>query len=99
MNPGAPTPQKSSIVYDILAYLVDHPDAQDTIEGIVEWWLLEQRIKQATTQVNTALAQLTAEELVIPREGHTGQVLYRANRKKMQEIRRLLRQEGKKIKG
>ena len=28
----------------ILAYLSDNPDAGDTFEGIVEWWLLNQRI-------------------------------------------------------
>ena len=48
----------------------------------MEWWLLEQRINTATTEVKTALEQLVAEELVIPREGHTGQVSYRVNRGK-----------------
>ena len=92
MNPGAPTPQKSSIVYDILAYLVDHPDAQDTIEGIVEWWLLEQRIKRAMSQVKAALAQLVSEGLVIARTDRTGRMYYRVNRRKLRHIRQLLRE-------
>jgi len=29
---------------EILAYLADHPDAQDTLAGIFEWWLLERKI-------------------------------------------------------
>lgn len=62
------------------------------MEGIVEWWLLEQRIKRATTQVKTALAQLVAEGLVIAREGTAGRVYYRVNRQKLCEIRRLLRE-------
>jgi hypothetical protein len=50
------------------------------VEGIVEWWLLEQRIKRATTQVKTALAQLTVEGVVTAREGTGGRVYYRVNR-------------------
>ena len=76
MNPGAPTPRRSPIFYEILAYFADHPQAQDTVEGIVEWWLLEQRIKRATTQVKAVLAQLVAEGLVIPRDGTAGRVYY-----------------------
>ena len=93
MNPGAPTPRRLPIFYEILAYFADHPRAQDTIEGIVEWWLLEQRIKQATTQVKATLEQLVAEGLVIAREGAAGRVYYRVNRQKAREIRRLLREE------
>ena len=92
MNRGAPTPPRAPIFYEILAYFADHPQAQDTVEGIVEWWLLEQRIKRATTQVKAALTQLVAEGLVIPREGTAGRVSYRLNRQKLRNIRRLLRE-------
>lgn len=90
MKPGAPTPHRSPLCYEILGYLADHPQAQDTVEGIVQWWLLEQRIKQATTQVTATLAQLVAEGLVIARTGKTGRVYYRVNRQKLHNIRRLL---------
>jgi hypothetical protein len=80
---GEPTPRRTPIFYEILGYLADHPQAQDTVEGIVEWWLLEQRIKQATTQVKAALAQLVAEELVIARQGAARRVYYRVNRQKL----------------
>ena len=92
VNTGAPTPRRSPIFYDILGYLVDHPGAQDTVEGIVEWWLLEQRIKKATTQVKAVLAQLVAEGLVIAHQGPAGRVYYRVNRQKLRGIRRLLRE-------
>ena len=76
MKSGEPAPRSSSIMYDILGYLADHPQAQDTVEGIVEWWVLEQRIRRTTTKVKAALAQLVAENLVTARTGKTGRVYY-----------------------
>ena len=93
MNRGVPTPRRSPIFYEILAYFADHPQAQDTVEGIVEWWLLEQRIKRAKSQVKTVLTQLVAEGLLIAREGTAGRVYYQVNGQKMREIRRLLGEE------
>ena len=95
MNTGEPTARRSPIFYEILAYLADHPEAQDTVEGIVEWWLLEQRVKQATAQVQTALTQLVTEKLVVIREGQTGRVSYRVNRSKLRNIRRMLKERNK----
>jgi hypothetical protein len=86
-------PQRPPIFYEILAYFADHPEAKDSVEGIVEWWVLEQRIKRAKQQVKTALTQLVAEGLLIACEGTTGRVYYRINRQKTREIRQVLREE------
>jgi len=88
-----PTSHRSPIFYEILASLADHPQAQDAMEGIVEWWLLEQRTKREATQVKAALKQLTADNYVIARTGKTGRVYYRVNRQKLGEIRRLISKE------
>jgi hypothetical protein len=93
---GAPTPYRSPIFYEVLGYLADHPQAQDTVEGIVEWWVIEQRIKRATTQVKATLAQLVAEELVIARQGTAGRIYYRVNRQKLRNIRRVLKEQGER---
>ncbi len=93
MSAGAPTPQRSPIFYDILGYLTDHPDAQDTVEGIVEWWLLKQSIKRTKTQVNAALAQLVAEELVIAHAGVNKRPFYCVNRSQLRHIRRILKEQ------
>lgn len=92
MKPSASTPRRPPLFNEILGYLADHPQAQDTVEGIVEWWLLEQRIKKATTQVQAALAHLVAEELVIAHQGTAGHVYYRINRQKLRDSRHLLRE-------
>jgi len=67
VNPGLSRTGKPQVVYKILAYLSEHPQAQDTLEGIVEWWLLEQQIKCRTVQVKEALAELVARGFVLAR--------------------------------
>jgi len=75
---------------EILAYLVEHPEAQDTVEGIVEWWLLEQGLKRRAAAVKEALAELVASRYVVERQGRDERTHYRVNRRKMKEIRYVL---------
>lgn len=75
---------------EVLAYLSEHPDAQDTLEGIVEWWLLEQKIKLMIRDVKHALANLVSRKLVVTRQGRDGRVYYRIDRRKLRPVRLLL---------
>lgn len=93
MNADEPTPQRSPLFYEILAYFADHPQAQDTVAGIVTWWLLKHNIKRMKTQVNAALAHLVAEELVVARTGVDERLSYRVNRAKLQSIRCILKKK------
>jgi hypothetical protein len=87
-SPGRP------IADEILAYLVKHPEAQDTLEGITEWWLLEQRIRYAVAEVDAALHNLVTDDLLVTRECADGRTYYGLNRAKEREIRRHLREAG-----
>ena len=78
---------------EILAYLVDHPNARDTLEGIVEWWLLEQQIKFQTARVKDALSDLVARGLILEKKGSNSQIHYRINQKKYKEIQELFKQK------
>lgn len=88
---GQCTTKKAQIVNEILAYLSEHPDAQDTLEGIVRWWLLEQEIKRERDKVKEALNELVNRGLVIERKGSNAQVRYLINRDKLKEIQELLK--------
>ena len=68
-----PKTNASQIGYQILAYLAEHPEAQDTVEGIVEWWLLERQIKFQTTRVKEALSELVSKGLVLQQKGSSSQ--------------------------
>jgi hypothetical protein len=75
------------IAKEILAYLAEHPRAEDTLEGIVQWWLLEREIQRGTTEVQTALAMLTAQALVLEKRGPDARIRYCINRRRLREIR------------
>lgn len=80
------------ISYDILAYLSENPDAQDTLEGIAEWWLSEQPVKPNIAVVGEALNELVDRGLVLARSGEDARTFYKANRQRMKEISTLLTQ-------
>jgi hypothetical protein len=82
--------EKVRIAYEILEYLIDNPNAQDTLDGIAEWWLLERTIKQQTLAVKEALSLLVAERLVLARKGIDCRTYYKVNSRRRREIRLLL---------
>jgi len=97
---GQPLPNiNSRFAYQILAYLSEHPAAGDTREGIVHWWLLEQKIKYMTAEIESALTELAAHGLLIERRQEDGRVHYRINQQKAGEIEALLERSGEKKQG
>ena len=57
-------PDKSQIANEILAYLAEHPDAEDTLDGIVKWWQLERKIKLSRALLENTLSQLVKKDLL-----------------------------------
>ena len=78
--------KKEEIGRDVLAYLEAHQNAQDTLEGIVEWWLVEQSARNQTATIRTALAELVERKYLVRRKTTDAQVLYRLNRRKLKQI-------------
>jgi hypothetical protein len=61
---------------EILGYLRAHPQAADTVDGIVEWWLPRQRYDEAVHRVQQVLDELVARGLVERITLVDGTVLY-----------------------
>ena len=80
-----PTEQRD-VRYHILAYLCDNPNAGDTFDGIVEWWLLHQRIKFETRNISEAVRKLVAEGFILENEGSDSRVTYRVNQNRAKDI-------------
>lgn len=91
------TPSNAAVqtAYDILAYLVSHPKAHDTLEGILEWWLLEQRIRQETQHVKDGLALLLAHGFIRQSMGGDTRSHYSLNWTRLDDITKLLQAHEK----
>lgn len=78
--------ETEEVVCDILQYLTENPHAQDTVEGIAQWWISERTIRKRMGLVKKALETLVAEDLVIARKGPDAQTIYRMNAQRREEI-------------
>ena len=95
MSLGRKSFQQSELAQEILGYLAQHPDAQDSLEGILQWWLLEQQITHWEAQVRKVLDDLVAQKLLLERVGSDERIHYRINRRKAAQISALLQPDSK----
>jgi hypothetical protein len=75
-NPPLPSPAP-----EILDYLARHPDAQDTIEGILHWWVLDACSREWAPRLADTVAQLVAGGFLEQKPSAGGKVLYRISPK------------------
>ena len=76
--------------HKILAYLMDNPDAQDTLEGIVDWWLLQQDIKRNVALIRKTVDALIHRGFLLERQGNDRTKHYQVNRERLPEISALI---------
>ncbi len=84
-------PEKDEIACEILAYLCDHPDAEDTLDGIVQWWLLDREIKHQSAMVKEALNDLVKCGLIRGQDRQNSRICYRINEDRFGDIWALLK--------
>ncbi|WP_201316532.1 hypothetical protein [Dyella sp. EPa41] len=64
----------------VLAYLHRHPDAADTLDGIVSWWLPQQRYETERERIERVLSVLVERGALRCDRLPDGAVLYALNR-------------------
>ena len=76
--PAKPTPgqPEGGVASDILGYLSKHPSAEDTLEGIVQWLILEKHLQTTPGIVAHALSQLIERKLVTTRQSAGNPTIY-----------------------
>lgn len=74
------------VIEQILRYLMKNPEAKDTIQGIVRWWLPKDPVERRQDEVQEALEHLVARRWVTQRETATSQRFYGLNEEKLEEI-------------
>jgi hypothetical protein len=78
------------VLRHILRYLIAHPDAKDTKQGILRWWIPPSPVARREEEVQAALDFLVVRGWVIQRQTITSQQIYGVDKGKLEEIRRFL---------
>jgi hypothetical protein len=66
----------SDIAWAIRRYLDAHPNAADSVDGIMSWWLARQRYIDTARNVQEALDQLEAHGLITRKHLSDGKIVY-----------------------
>ncbi len=61
---------------EILDYLARRPDAQDTIDGILNWWVLDAYIRNWAPKIAKTVAQLVEQGFLEQKRSADGNVFY-----------------------
>ena len=78
----------------ILDYLVHHPGAKDTQEGVLNWWITAPCLDEDAERLAIeALDKLVAQGWVLKRDT-SNQPIYSLNHAHLKEIRTFLTQDG-----
>ena len=81
--------ERVSVVGDrILSYLLQNPEAQDTLDGIVDWWLFEQTLRHEKSLVEKALSVLVGQGLLIATSGMDSRLRYKLSPGKRDSIQK-----------
>jgi hypothetical protein len=72
-------PRLPSPAAEILDYLARNPDAQDTIDGILHWWVLDACTRKWAPKIAETVAQLSEQGFLEQKLSADGQVFYRVS--------------------
>ena len=65
-----------AIADEIRRYLNAHPDAADSRDGVLRWWLTRQRIEESADAVQRALEYLVSQRTITRKELRDGTIVY-----------------------
>lgn len=74
--PAHSSGDNADVAQEILSYLRNHPNAADTLDGILNWWLPRQRYEMEQQRIEESLEHLVARGLVSKKTLSDGTVLY-----------------------
>jgi hypothetical protein len=78
----------------ILRYCVEHPDAKDTVDGILRWWFPAGEANWRADEVKAVLQTLTAKGWFSSRKLQQTEEIYGISKEKMTEIQAFLSGSG-----
>ncbi|MGH7230188.1 MAG: hypothetical protein ACREJU_02365 [Nitrospiraceae bacterium] len=85
---------RSPVVSKILHYLVEHPDAKDTTDGILKWWFPVKDRERKKKEVQCAVDELVARGWIVQRETTPSHVVYGLDKQHLKRITEALRSDS-----
>lgn len=70
------------LAYEIRTYLRAHPQAADTLGGVVQWWIVHARFLRGVQATSRALDRLVADGEVERIQTADGRTIFRAARER-----------------
>ena len=81
---------RDELIVGILRYLVVHPRAKDTIDGIEKWWLPKSTSREKRRRIEETLNWLAAKGWLIARSSPQSETIYSLNENSIDDIRAFL---------
>jgi hypothetical protein len=78
------------VLAGVVAYLVRHPEAKDTVEGIGKWWHGHEGSEWPPSVLSEVLAYLLERQWMLVRNLSPGEQLYRGNPQHLADMQRFL---------
>jgi hypothetical protein len=94
MNNNVCLPDRSQIAREILAYLEKHPDAQDTVEGIMQGWFPGHGIRYAAIMVQEVVKDLVLQGTILESKSPGSHAVYRLNLARRDKLKELLKRKS-----
>jgi hypothetical protein len=82
-DPALPSPAP-----EILDYLARHPGAQDTMDGILQWWVLDAHVRKWAPKISETVAQLVERGFLKQKRSADGHVFYKISSSYLDTLRR-----------
>ena len=79
------------LIVEILRYVVAHPRAKDTVDGIKKWWLPKSTTRESERKIEEALNWLADKGWLIIRSSPQSETIYSLNENGLEEIRAFLK--------
>jgi hypothetical protein len=84
----------SLLIREILTYVVKHPDAKDTVDGIHKFWLSSKTVHQSRNKIREVLEFLAEERGWLTKKVTGASVtLYGLNKDRFNEIQNFVRDQ------
>ena len=89
---------RQRVTREILYYLMEHPDAKDTMKGILKWWMPKGYLERGAKEIQKALDDLVMQRwLTTWAKDFQKDKIYGVNKAGLKEIKAFLGElEGEK---